>query len=501
MSLRIAILAATVPAAALADVGTVYAGYSMATDCDKHANIAYDAKDLKSCLTVDDGADTYTAPDGTAYTTWEECAMAVYENGFNSCKSGTSAVQGGTGCTAFRTLQAFSTAAESKFTVSYGQPATLRNEVAWQFYKYYGSWTWGDDWMQAATDQTGVWASTSAWDGVMGDAENARKQATKKGAGFIVNQMYAMYEYHRRANQAYNAMTGNTTVSSTEKTYSMVHGWDEGWAFFAGALESGSGDSGIDWGLTLAEKRDGSFDTNTATYNPNGGESTVNAKMLAASQIGRDALNPFDNATNAGAVVWDAWKCIEQQAFIPMIQGCLLYMYKSDVCTADCGDAYGEMYTFCSAMVPILNAANPTDAGTLMDYVSPDKILATGLPQTYATMSALIYDNLNDMGLKVAEVGACTYCGNKLSDYDTTGDSAVSNKCGFAFPVDETASTDDTADDDDDDCKKKDKAAPAVLAVGVVCMFLGAAFATFGLVKFNAAKAGAAVPTAEMSKV
>jgi len=44
-------------------------------DCDKHANIAYDAKDLKACLTVDDSASTYTAPDGTAYTTWEECAM------------------------------------------------------------------------------------------------------------------------------------------------------------------------------------------------------------------------------------------------------------------------------------------------------------------------------------------------------------------------------------------------------------------------------------------
>ena len=44
-------------------------------DCDKHANIAYDAKDLKACLSADDDADTYTAPDGTAYTTWEECAM------------------------------------------------------------------------------------------------------------------------------------------------------------------------------------------------------------------------------------------------------------------------------------------------------------------------------------------------------------------------------------------------------------------------------------------
>mmetsp|Transcript_75580 Transcript_75580/g.214984 ORF Transcript_75580/g.214984 Transcript_75580/m.214984 type:complete len:494 (-) Transcript_75580:125-1606(-) len=484
---------ASMAAVATAAAGDVYAGYRMATDCHKHANIAYDAKALKACLSDP------TGPDGTVHADWETCAMDVYENGYYSCKSGeNSEYDGGTGCETMRTLQGFSTSASSKFTAY-----TPKNEVAYQFYDYWGDWAYADNWMHAATDKTGVWsdASTAAWDGVMGDAENARKQATKKGAGFIVNQMYAMYEYHRRAAQAYNCMVGDAICSNNDKTYSMAHGWDEGWAFFAGALESGSGDSGIDWGLTLAEKRDSSFDTNDATYNPNGGMSRVNAKTLAASQIGRDMLDPFDNATDAGQIVWDAWKCIEQQAFLPMIQGCVLYMYKSAACTTDCGDEYGEMYTFCSAMVPILNAANPTDAATLMTYVSPDNILSTGPPQTYATMSALIYDNLNDMGLKVAEVGACTYCGNKLSDYDTTGDSAVSNKCGFAFPVDETADDDETASTDDDDCTKKDKAAPAVLAVGVVCMFLGAALATFGLVKFNAAKAGAPVPTTEMSKV
>ena len=43
--------------------------------------------------------------------------------------------------------------------------------------------------VQAATGATGVWAETLAWDGVTGSAEDARKQATKKGAGLIVNQM------------------------------------------------------------------------------------------------------------------------------------------------------------------------------------------------------------------------------------------------------------------------------------------------------------------------
>ena len=416
------------------------------------------------------------------------------------------------------------------------------NEVAYQFYDYWGDWAYADNWsklrvpsslycvrmslgtdspiatpyspycaislvptptVHAATDSTGVWASTSAWDGVMGDAENARKQATKKGTGFIVNQMYAMYEYHRRAAQAYNCMMGDAVCSETDSTYSMAHGWDEGWAFFAGALESGVGDSGIDWGLTLAEKRDSSFDTHDATYNPNGGMSRVNAKMLAASQVGRDMLDPFDNATDAGQIVWDAWKCIEQQAFIPMIQGCLLYMYKSAECTADCGDEYGEMYTFCAAMVPILNDANSADAATLMTYVSPDQITATGLPQTFDTMKALIYDNLNDMGLKISEVGACTYCGDSLSDFDTSGDSAVSNKCGFAVPLEDEVTTpspsisfaptpttaptaeahDDHGHDEDDEsasCDEMNTASIIVLIVGILLAVGGVAMCAMG---------------------
>lgn len=356
--------------------------------------------------------------------------------------------------------------------------------------------------MHAATDKTGVWsdASTAAWDGVMGDAENARKQATKKGAGFIVNQMYAMYEYHRRAAQAYNCMVGGAICSNNDKTYSMAHGWDEGWAFFAGALESGTGDSGIDWGLTLAEKRDSSFDTNDATYNPNGGMSRVNAKTLAASQIGRDMLDPFDNATDAGQIVWDAWKCIEQQAFLPMIQGCVLYMYKSAACTIDCGDEYGEMYTFCSAMVPILNAVNPTAANDLMDYTSPANIIGTypALPQTFDTMKVLIYANLNDMGYKISDVGACTYCGDSLSDFDTSGDAAVSNKCGFAVPVGDatpsptysaapTPTPDPTTDhahaDEDDEsgsCDEMNTASIIVLIVGILLAVGGVAMCAMG---------------------
>jgi len=488
-TLAIACMAGT---ASASGAGDVYAGYEMATDCTQHANIAYDAQALKACLSETD---------------WENCAMKYYTNGFYSKKSSGN-----------RTLQGFSTAAASKFTGYYdgGVDIDVNFTVANKFYNYYGEWEYADTWMYAATDMTGVWASTSAWDGVMGDAENARKQATKKGAGFIVNQMYAMYEYFKRANQAYRCMAGTKectdTDDSSDAVYAMVHGWDEGWAFFAGALESGSGDSGIDWPLTLAEKRASSFGTDTATYLPNGGDSWVNSKMLAASQIGRDALNPFDESSNGGQIVWDAWKCIEQQAFLPMIQGCLLYMYKSDACTADCGDEYGEMYTFCSSMVPLLHHVSSTDAATLMSYVAPDQITSTGLAADYDTMKVLIYDNLNNMGYKIAEVGACTYCGDTLDDFDLSGDAYVSNLCGMAYPKDETvvvtptaapAATDDSTttpsptvheeDDHDHDCDDDDDEggmntiSVIILIVGIICILGGVA-----MMLMNKGKAGVA---------
>jgi len=45
-------------------------------DCHKHANIAYDAKALKACLSDP------TGPDGTVHADWETCAMVSRVGGF-----------------------------------------------------------------------------------------------------------------------------------------------------------------------------------------------------------------------------------------------------------------------------------------------------------------------------------------------------------------------------------------------------------------------------------
>lgn len=90
--------------------------------------------------------------------------------------------------------------------------------------------------------------------------------------------------------QAVNAAEVES-LEKADKTYNMVHGWDEGWAFWAGAggldqemiTEPPSSNGYLMY--NLAEKRDGGFKTNTAK-NPNGvSDSWVNSNILAASQV------------------------------------------------------------------------------------------------------------------------------------------------------------------------------------------------------------------------
>ena len=147
-------------------------------------------------------------------------------------------------------------------------------------------------------------------------------------------------------------------------------------------------------------------------------------------------------------------------------------------------------------MCPLLADANPTDAATLMSIVAPDTIASDGITADFDTISALIYDNLNDMGYKIAEVGACTGCvseatgaADSLDNYDLTGDASVTDLCGFVRPADETEEAhDDTTEedhddhedhdhdeddgDDDEDCKENPMGM-ILMIVGIIALLIG----------------------------
>lgn len=276
--------------------------------------------------------------------------------------------------------------------------------------------------------------------------------------------VYAMYELNRAAWEI-NYNDDITTDYDDPYTYNMVHYWDEGIAFFAGSLEDGSGTGKSAY--TLGEKRASSF--GTTTTNVNDGTALSNYKILGAAQVGRRALYDIDVSTNEPETVWNAYKCIERQAFIPTIQGCLAYGYKSSVCTADCGDEFGEFYTFCSAMLPLLDAVSPADATILSEY--SDLTADTWLVGDWEDARATIYDNLDSMGYTCDEIGA-------YSDDDYTCDTVgvakaldYTDYCALALPVDEsTACDDDDGDDDDDD--KKDKGAMMFMILFIVVLIL-----------------------------
>ena len=372
--------------------------------------------------------------------------------------------------------------------------------------------------MTDAIDGTGVWATadpsdTGYFDGGRADISDARWDSVEKGTAYMNVPMYALYEYFRRAHQVTNK-TKIEEMTETDKIYSAVHGWDEGWAFWAGQyarkLDTTTGeidDSDGKLVYGLAEKRDKYFDTDVAET-PAGSVSMVNYNILAASQVGRDMLYNFtlqeaysgDMINFDGETVMSAYECIEKETFIPMIQGCLQYAYKCDrsLSTSVTGKGIGEMYTFCAAMIPMLDAVDSAAATTVMDSATPTKEV---MRTNYTEVRDAIYSNLNAMGYKCTDIGVYSddtdYVGFKASgDCD---DDSVTDPCINLAVYDEyDASCTDTTSEETK--KKFIDPETAVLGVGVFTMLLGAAFACYGFRQLHLAKV-AKVPTTEMSSV
>jgi len=373
------------------------AGYLTASDVQAHANIDLDQAAIEGCYS-----------DYTGYDTWEECAAKWYEEGGNSVK--------GTG---FRTIQGFSTSAEAKFD---------KNDftVASTFQSYYDSWTWADDFIQDALDgTTGVWATVDIEDGAMAavsfsatHVEEARFQAVKKGSNYMAILMYALYEYN---GPPYEANEGGI-AEEDQASDGLVHTWDEGWAFWAGSQEDGTGTASAPY--TLGEKRDASF--GTLTVSANGGTAVCNEKMLAASQAARDLLNGIaaDPEATTTTTLDNANMCIQKQAFVGVIQGCIQYGYKAEACTDECGGEFGEVYTFCAAMLPLLSAVSTTDAAIVSDYANIGDS-STFLVSGFAAMRDAIYNNINAMGYTCEEIG--TY--NDDTGYTCTDSTTPTDYC------------------------------------------------------------------------
>merc|ERR1719424_571697 len=286
----------------------------------------------------------------------------------------------------FRTLQGFSTGAQGKMydgtTFKDGSTTALKcpgcpYKHYKQFYDYYGSFTYADDWALAALDGTTLTygAPASVTYNFADAAGAARKEAIKKGTAYMHVWMYVIREFE-------DAIDDCTTCNANCNEYSAndngpVHAWDEGVAFYTGSLEGPSqdGNSAGKMVYRLAEKRCGNFGTCTGA----GGMSQVNDALFKAGGLfaqGRDLLHA-GSCSGVRAVVDQ----IVSIMTVPLVQGTLRYAWKvgqtkntagvltDNKASDQSAKNAAEGSTFAAAVLPLVHACDAASAKTVSDHM------------------------------------------------------------------------------------------------------------------------------------
>lgn len=270
--------------------------------------------------------------------------------------------------------------------------------------KLYTDYSWDPHGLVAAalagTDDTthGAFAK-----GSIANKPVARLQIVQKTIQFQILQLYALHEME--AALAEYEKTGTTTTDPT-------HMWDEFWAFYTGSGETGTGD-GV--GPYINGEKRAAFLGTTTTIS-NGGVSMVNSKILKAAQSGRNLTLSKGHSEH----LQNAAKCIRAQFKVPVIQGCIEYAYKADVTTAysttdDSADmpeaaAKAELWAFCSAALPFLNAVDTAAAKAVRaeaDFKTDSKIPSFKVcVYVYAPMTLLAFSARTPAGRVVVVRGS-----------------------------------------------------------------------------------------------
>jgi Notch-like protein len=269
----------------------------------------------------------------------------------------------------FRTLQGFSTGAQGRmYDGCSGCPYTHYK----QFYDYYGSFTYADDWALAALHGTtltyGAPASVSF---NFGTASNwARREAIKKGTAYMHVWMYAIREFEDAIDDCVSCVANCDGFSANDGD--SVHDWDEGVAFYTGSLEGTVQGGNMAGKLVyrLAEKRCGNFGTCTGA----GGMSQVNDALFKAGGLfpqGRDLLHA-GSCSSVRAVVDQ----IVSLMTVPLVQGTLRYAWKVGQ-TGGVDNRPSDQFaknaasgsTYAAAVLPLVHACNPAAASVVSDNV------------------------------------------------------------------------------------------------------------------------------------
>merc|ERR1719506_620397 len=319
----------------------------------------------------------------------------------------------------FRTLQGFSTGAKSKmYDGCPGCPYTHYK----QFYDYYGSFTYADDWALAALDGTALnWVAPAPGASTFnfGDAHNnARKEAVKKGTAYMHAWMYAIREFEDAIDDCATCTTNCNEFS--DNTHGPVHAWDEGVAFYTGSLEGAApgGNSAGKLAYRLAEKRCANFGTCTGTGSTSG-ISQVNHELFKAGGLfpkGRDLLHE-GKCSEVRPVVDDIVKIMT----VPLVQGTLRYAWKTgqiggvdNKASDQSAKNSAEGSTFAAAVLPLVHACDADKAKIVSDHMKfgaavYDKTtgnFASGTKPNTAAVKAALESTYTCLGITCAHVGS-----------------------------------------------------------------------------------------------
>ena len=228
-----------------------------------------------------------------------------------------------------------------------------------------------------------------------------RDQVAKKNIKYQVVMVYALHELEIAVDEYIK-----NGVTDVAQRYLDV--W---WAFYVGSQEYGSGDGYCPY--ALAEKRSKFFQTDTAMIG-NGGTSKVNDILLKATM----EISKLMRGAGNNDKIKNIMKCVRAQLKVPLIQGCIQYGYKTDPATAfepstsyDSVTGYnseharkGELWSFCSGVLPFLHQADPAKAAALLTAVDV-KTMADRYPQWQDVKAVFDGATLNKMGVKCSDIG------------------------------------------------------------------------------------------------
>lgn len=363
------------------------AGYEPRSDVTNHSKIGLDQKALSRAASSYDWAG----------------AKAAYEEGGNSVKSDGS----------IRTIQGFSTgrSASSKSDEAYFR---IMNDY-WTA-KGLTPYSWADGIIEAGLNAGPVGSTgfTFAASNTVTGSNDFRRDAIKKATVYLAIFPYVIWEMQDAINDcAAGELDDNTGA---------VHAWDEAVAFNTGYSEGiyEGGINGVETidhfylSYALAEKRAGNFGTATADNILNPIDvccySAVNANQLASFNTGKNELVVLaagatgDASTFTCNSMYSYKNAIVKQGLVPLVQGTLRYLYKTDAKVtggSPSNKELGELWAFATGILPLVNNVD-SDVGSAL-Y---DRAWNQGTSYTFEDMKTMLEATYSGLGITCADVGS-----------------------------------------------------------------------------------------------